>query len=669
MSMFIDFHRNERIWIDGIEWSVDRRTQTGILVLGVGDGFQKAFTTEELLLAFEEGRLMRTPREAALGPSQDLSAMSDKARETAVKRQNLIDEVILKLGPPPYNHIDLTKVLPDASAKAGFEKTVPLSTARRHLAAAKRCAGDIIGLAPNKAGSSGPRLPAAVELIIQEVIDEAIMTKPPLSGDEAHEAICDRIDAENAKARREAEKFGLEPTEPLRHPGKRTVYKRIEAQDDARRLHKQQSKAAADALYKKVQPGPVEDMPYGVIDIDHTRVDVIVVDDNGVPIGRPWLSVGIDRCTRMCAGFILTFEDPSAATVLLLIKAIVLGKGTFLANFPSIKNTWPCFGVPREAGSDNAVEFHARNYTDPLSELRIDPRYYPTANPAWKGGVERFFGTLNTGLFHMLPGTTLSTFNRKTKRDPATFATVTQQRLTEMIAMFIVDVYHQRPHRTLKVAPIKRWTEKTQEHPIRLPPSRRAVDLALLHRDSRTVRRQGIELHGLFYQDKSDDLRRLLIEGKGKAKAQVRWDPLDLGKIYVRDEKRVRFLEVESVLPEAKGMTVWQRKAILADLGANAGGATVGEIRQSRAKLRELAKSTLQEARKHRKKIGKTKQAARMLSAAPTHHGGAAKPASQAAAPLNAPKKPTPAQAPRPASDLDKIAAASGIRVRKGASK
>jgi len=41
-----------------------------------------------------------------------------------------------------------------------------------------------------------------------------------------------------------------------------------------------------------------------VVQIDHTPVDVIVVDrENRQPIGRPWLTLAVDVKTRMIAGF------------------------------------------------------------------------------------------------------------------------------------------------------------------------------------------------------------------------------------------------------------------------------------------------------------------------------------------------------------------------------
>jgi len=55
-----------------------------------------------------------------------------------------------------------------------------------------------------------------------------------------------------------------------------------------------------------------------VMQIDHTQVDIHVVDETyRQPIGRPWISVATDVATRMVSGFYLTLEAPSELSVAL----------------------------------------------------------------------------------------------------------------------------------------------------------------------------------------------------------------------------------------------------------------------------------------------------------------------------------------------------------------
>jgi putative transposase len=53
--------------------------------------------------------------------------------------------------------------------------------------------------------------------------------------------------------------------------------------------------------------------PFDVVQIDHTKCDLFVVDDlYRTSIGRPWLSVAMDVATRVVIAILVTFEPPSA---------------------------------------------------------------------------------------------------------------------------------------------------------------------------------------------------------------------------------------------------------------------------------------------------------------------------------------------------------------------
>lgn len=88
-------------------------------------------------------------------------------------------------------------------------------------------------------------------------------------------------------------------------PNYRTVVRRIEALDlrlvTARREGTKKARELLDPVsVSSMQPRH----PMDLLQIDHTPVDVIVVDQqNRLPIGRPWLTLAIDVRTRMVAGF------------------------------------------------------------------------------------------------------------------------------------------------------------------------------------------------------------------------------------------------------------------------------------------------------------------------------------------------------------------------------
>jgi putative transposase len=118
--------------------------------------------------------------------------------------------------------------------------------------------------------------------------------------------------------------------EALRLPDRRTIQRRVNELD----LQKTAGRRGEREVLAKVTPSPgsyTADRPNEVWQIDHTVVDVIVVDEeHRRPIGRPVLTVAIDVCTRMVVGFYLSLDPPSASSVGLCLLHAVYDKGAWL---------------------------------------------------------------------------------------------------------------------------------------------------------------------------------------------------------------------------------------------------------------------------------------------------------------------------------------------------
>jgi putative transposase len=59
---------------------------------------------------------------------------------------------------------------------------------------------------------------------------------------------------------------------------------------------------------------------------DHTRVDLMVVDQVGEVLGRPWLTTIVDTYSRCIVGIHLGMEAPSAVVVCLALRHAILPK-------------------------------------------------------------------------------------------------------------------------------------------------------------------------------------------------------------------------------------------------------------------------------------------------------------------------------------------------------
>lgn len=143
-----------------------------------------------------------------------------------------------------------------------------------------------------------------------------------------------------------------------------------------------------------------------IVQIDHTQVDVIVVDEyQRKPIGRPWLTLMIDIASRMIPGFYLSLEAPSATSVAMAVRHAVLPKDAWLASC-DLPGAWPVSGLPDKLHMDNAKEFHSRALMRGCTEHGIEPVYRPVRTPHFGGHIERLIGT-TMGAVHLLPGTHL----------------------------------------------------------------------------------------------------------------------------------------------------------------------------------------------------------------------------------------------------------------------
>ena len=117
---------------------------------------------------------------------------------------------------------------------------------------------------------------------------------------------------------------------------------------------------AASARFGLLKPAPKVTAPLELVQIDHTLVDIIIVDElERRPIGRPWITLAIDVATRVVLGFYLSLRTPSASSVAMTISQAVLRKEPYLAA-RHVEAAWPVHGLPRTLHLDNAKEFRSR---------------------------------------------------------------------------------------------------------------------------------------------------------------------------------------------------------------------------------------------------------------------------------------------------------------------
>src|SRR5699024_7592053 len=152
------------------------------------------------------------------------------------------------------------------------------------------------------------------------------------------------------------------------------------------------------------------------------RMDVFVVDERtGLPLGRPWLTLIIDECTRYILGYYLGFEEPGSVSMARALRHALSVKTLM----PDVQSAWDAWGLMDTLVVDNGMEFHGHALEAGAGRFGITIQFCPRKKPWFKGKVERFFGTMNTGLLADLKGKTFSNIFLKGDYDPAKHAVLT----------------------------------------------------------------------------------------------------------------------------------------------------------------------------------------------------------------------------------------------------
>ncbi|WP_244426343.1 Mu transposase C-terminal domain-containing protein [Rhizobium sp. PDO1-076] len=316
----------------------------------------------------------------------------------------------------------------------------------------------------------------------------------------------------------------------LRAPSWKAIRARVALAEPKALMRDREGEKAARERFSPVVHEYRADHALHIVQIDHTQVDLFVVDAvHCLPIQRPWLTLAIDVASRMVAGFYLSLESPSSASVALVIQHMVMPKTGWLAD-RKIKAEWPVFGLPDVIHVDNGRDFHGKALIRGTAEHGITLVHRPVARPHYGGHIERLIGTM-MGAVHLLPGTTSSNIAERGSYDPEKHAVMTLDELEKWLTLEIVGRYHAEIHRGLLLPPVTMWGDvvKARLEPLRLPHDVDRFLQDFLPFEERSVRRDGVHLFGLRYWD--DVLSAWA--GRSASRLRIRYDPRDISLVFV----------------------------------------------------------------------------------------------------------------------------------------
>ena len=507
----------------------------------------KIINTKEALV-----RLMDTEKEeiavySQLSPiylgqeesKKDIEALPQSGWKEAGRRYEIIRPLLEN---PARTRKDVGKIARDNNAT--------IATLYRWISRYEE-SGLLTSLMPyGRADKKSARINERADKIIKETVEQTFLTSQRKTKQTVYRLIRKRCSEE-----------GIKP------PGRSTVYRRLTEISHHVVVGKRYGRKSMEKLTPIQGHFPEVSAPLAVVQLDHTPLDIILVDDQyRHPIGRPWITLAVDIFSRMVVGFYISFDPPGFLSVGLCLAHAALLKDNWLAKH-NIEGEWPCWGLPDTIHVDNAREFRGNSLAMSCQEYGINIEWRPVARPHFGGHVERLLGTFAKEI-HTLPGTTFSNIGERGEYKSEQEASLTLDELEKWLTLFIVNVYHQRVHSELGMSPIAKYRLGIigdKFSPGRgLPP--KIVDEERLRLDfmpvvKRTIQRYGVALDGVHYYH---DVLRPWMHAKDPSHPRTqrsfvfRRDPRDISVIWFYDPELEKYFSIPYRDTSFPAVSIWE---------------------------------------------------------------------------------------------------------------
>ncbi len=517
--------------VDGQPFKILRTTEDGRLVVERPDGSATVEDRNVLLDMYAQRRLTLVDEVlSGVAPAsifrRPLCTFSDDVQAHAIRRKKYIDYV-RQYGPILSTPSQLTPLIKLCAASINDPNPPsPITIYRwnRTLISAQNDTRSLIGKAHLK-GRAGSRIYPELQSLVQEAIEQVYLSPQRNTIEETYSHL-DHLVANANKFRDASNKLTV--------PSKSTVRRAIRSLDKYDAVVARHGATVANMQFRVSGRGPQASRILERVEIDHTPLDLFVIcNQTHLPMGRPTLTVAIDKYSRMVLGIYIGFDGPSLEAVFACLRHAILPKSNLKTEYPDIENPWPCYGAITELVCDNGLEFHALELERLAFETGMTLTFCPRRAPYYKGTVERYLKTINYKFAHGLPGTSFARWFHREDYDSQAQAVIPFDVLRSILFRWIVDVYAQSIHRGIATTPYAKWIEGVQSFTPSLPISPERLDIALGRTVERTLNHAGVELHNLRYN--AEELLKIRRQVGSTTRVEVRYYTGDLSYIHVID--------------------------------------------------------------------------------------------------------------------------------------
>ncbi|WP_414513124.1 Mu transposase C-terminal domain-containing protein [Nostoc sp. PCC 9305] len=314
-----------------------------------------------------------------------------------------------------------------------------------------------------------------------------------------------------------------------KYPSDRTVYRVLQPI-----IEEQEQKASirnrgwhGSRLSVKTRDGKDLSVEYSnhIWQCDHTRVDLLLVDQHGELLGRPWLTTVVDTYSRCIIGINLGYDAPSSTVVALALRHAILPKQ--YGSEYGLHEDWGTYGKPEHFYTDGGKDFRSNH----LQQIGVQLGFacHLRDRPSEGGIVERPFGTFNTDLFSTFPGYTGSNVQERPEQAEKE-ACLTLRELERLLVRYIVDKYNQRIDARLgDQTRYQRWEAGLIASPDVI--SEEELRICLMKQTRRSIYRGGyLQFENLSYRGEN-------LAGYAGETVVLRYDPKDITTVLVYRQK------------------------------------------------------------------------------------------------------------------------------------
>jgi putative transposase len=254
---------------------------------------------------------------------------------------------------------------------------------------------------------------------------------------------------------------------------------------------------------------------------DHTKLDIMLVDQYGELLSRPWFTKITDSYSRCIMGIHLGFDPPSSQVVSLALRHAILPK-KYSPEF-KLNCEWGTYGVPEHLFTDGGADFKSDHLKQIAFQLHIERHLRD--RPSEGGIEERGFGTINTDFLAGFSGYLGSNVQQRPP-EAEEEACLTLEELHRLIVRYIVDNYNQKiDARSGNQTRFQRWQAGLPALPRLI--DERELDVCLKKQTRRTIYRGGyLTFNNIQY-------RGDILAAYAGDNVIFRYDPRDITTVWV----------------------------------------------------------------------------------------------------------------------------------------